>query len=79
MHNYSKNNVFWDYNLKLNKMIDMHSKYDNMYKNGIFYALICINNHIIACINCMLLVLKPCIVAHDLWSVNYVVPRLRSP
>ena len=30
-------------------MIDMHSKYDNMYKNGMFYALICINNHIIAC------------------------------
>ena len=35
-------------------MIDMHSKYDNMYKNVIFYALICINNHIIACVSCML-------------------------
>ena len=29
-------------------MIDMHSKYDNMYKNGMLYVLICINNHIIA-------------------------------
>ena len=36
-------------------MIDMHSKYDNMPKNGMFYALICNNNHIIICINCMLL------------------------
>ena len=35
-------------------MIDMHSKYDNMHKNGMFYALICINNHIIACVNFML-------------------------
>ena len=35
-------------------MIDMHSKYDNMHTNGMFYALICINNHIIACVNCML-------------------------
>ena len=30
-------------------MIDMHSKNDNMHTNGMFYALICINNHIIAC------------------------------
>ena len=30
-------------------MIDMHSKYDNMHKNRMFYALICINNRIIAC------------------------------
>ena len=29
-------------------MIEMHSKYDNMHVNGIFYALICINNHIFA-------------------------------
>ena len=28
-------------------MIDMHSKYDNMHKNEMFYALIYINNHII--------------------------------
>ena len=32
----------------------MDSKYDNMYKNIIFYALIYINNHIITSINCML-------------------------
>ena len=37
-------------------MIDMHSKYVNMHKNGMFYALICINSHIIASENCMLLV-----------------------
>ena len=30
-------------------MVDMHSKYDNMDTNGMFYALICINNHIIIC------------------------------
>ena len=35
-------------------MIDMYSKYDNMHTNGMFYALICINNHIIEFINCML-------------------------
>ena len=35
-------------------MIDMHSKYDNMHKNRMLYALICINNRIIACLNCML-------------------------
>ena len=35
-------------------MIDMRSKYDNMHKNGIFYALICINNHIVACVNYVL-------------------------
>ena len=50
MHNYPKNNIFWYYNLKLHEMIDIHSKYDNMHKNEMFYALItCINNHIIAC------------------------------
>ena len=39
-------------------MIDMHSKYDNMHKNGMFYALICVINYIITCINCMLSVHK---------------------
>ena len=34
----------------------MHSKHDNMLKNGIFNALIYISNHIIPCIDCMLLV-----------------------
>ena len=32
----------------------MHSKYDNMHPNEMFYALICTNNHIITCINCVL-------------------------
>ena len=36
-------------------MIDIHSKYDNMHKNRMFYALIYINNHIITFINSMLL------------------------
>ena len=54
VHNYSENNAFWDYNLKLYEMIDMHSEYDNMHKNGIFYASICINNRIIVYVNCML-------------------------
>ena len=35
-------------------MIDMHSKYDNMHTNGIFNALISINNHVNLCINYML-------------------------
>ena len=32
----------------------MHSKYDNMHKNGMFYALLCINNYVITSMNCML-------------------------
>ena len=35
-------------------MIDMHSKYDNMHKNGMINALVWINDHIITIINCML-------------------------
>ena len=35
-------------------MIDIHSKHDNMNKNKIFCAIICINNHIISYVNCML-------------------------
>ena len=35
----------YHYNLKLHEMIEMHSKYDNMHTNEMFYALICINNH----------------------------------
>ena len=53
MHNNPKNDIFLYHNLKLHKMIDMHSKYDNMHTNGIFNALNYINNHI----NCMLSVL----------------------
>ena len=52
-----KNSVFWYYNLNLHRMINMHSKYDNMHKNRIFYALICVNNLIITCIDCMLLLI----------------------
>ena len=36
-------------------MMNMHSKYDNMYNNIIFYALICINNHVITTMIYMLL------------------------
>ena len=46
MHNYPQNAIFLDHNIKLHKMIEMHSKYDNMHTNRIFNALICINNHI---------------------------------
>ena len=35
-------------------MIDINSKHDNMHRNEMFYALICISKHIILCINCML-------------------------
>ena len=37
-------------------MIDMHFKYHNMHRNGMLDALICINNRIIACVSCMLLI-----------------------
>ena len=35
-------------------MIEMYLKYDNMHTYGTFNALICINNHVNSCINCML-------------------------
>ena len=35
-------------------MIEMHSKYDNMHTNGMFYVLICINNHVLSCYDCIL-------------------------
>ena len=54
MHNYPQNTIFLYHNLKLHKMINMHLKYDNMRTNRIFNALICINNHINLCMNCML-------------------------
>ena len=54
-HDYPKNNAFWDYNFKLHSMIDMHSKYDNMHRNEMFYAWICTTSHVIISINCMLL------------------------
>ena len=42
------NDIFLDHNLKLHKMIDMHSKYDNMHTNEIFNALNYNNNHVIS-------------------------------
>ena len=35
-------------------MIEMHSKYDNMHIKVMFYALNCINNHVLSCYDCML-------------------------
>ena len=32
----------------------MHSKYGNMHINVMFYALICINNHVLSSKDCML-------------------------
>ena len=49
-----KKSIFLDYNLNFHKMIDIHSKHNNMHKNGMFNALISLNNHIITCIDCML-------------------------
>ena len=52
-------------------MIDMFSKYDNMNKNGMVYALVCINNHIITCINYMLSIIqmeKLIKISYMLWS-----------
>ena len=46
--------ILLDHNLKIHEMIDINSKYDNMHKNGVFYALICINNNVNSCINYML-------------------------
>ena len=50
-----KTNAFLYYNFEFHRMIDMHSKYDNMHKNDMVYALISINIHIILCINWILL------------------------
>ena len=46
MHNYPQIAIFLDHNLKLHKMIEMHSKYDNMHTNRIFNALNRITNNI---------------------------------
>ena len=35
-------------------MVNIHSQYDSMHSNEMFYALICIDNHIIISISCML-------------------------
>ena len=54
MYNYPQNAIFLYYNLKLHKMIEIHSKYDNMHTKRIFNALNCVNNHVNSCTNCML-------------------------
>ena len=54
MHNYPSNVIFLYHNLKLHKMIEMHSKYDNTHTNRIFSALNCIDNNVNLCMNCML-------------------------
>ena len=41
--------------MKLYKMIEIYLKYDNMHIFGMINAFICINNHVISCINSMLL------------------------
>ena len=35
-------------------MMNMYLKYDNMDNNGMFCVQICINNHVITSISCML-------------------------
>ena len=51
-------------------MIDIHSKHDNMNKNEMFYALICINKHIISCVNYMLLVGKTTLVRNMIYKME---------
>ena len=43
--------TFWR---KLHRMMNMHSKYDSMHKNEMFYILIWINDHALTSISCML-------------------------
>ena len=61
--------------LYLYRIIDMHSKYDNMRKNEIFYALICINNDIITCLNWTLSTLNSIVACHkaQLVARNFVM------
>ena len=40
--------------MNLHKMIEIYLKYDNMHIFVVINALICINNHVITCINSML-------------------------
>ena len=48
-------------------MMNMHSKYDNIHRDGMNYTLKCTINHVISSINCMLLVLPNPI--HWLWRL----------
>ena len=52
----------------MHEMIDMHSKYDNTYENGIFYDFICINNHIIVCINYILSIYNKMDLVFSMWD-----------
>ena len=54
IHNYRQNDVVLDHSQRLQKMVEMHLKYDNMHTNRIFNALNFINNHVHSCINYML-------------------------
>ena len=56
-------------------MIDIHSKYDNMHKNEIFYALVSINNLVIRSISCMLSKVKKQI---QTTQINFLVNPLDS-
>ena len=46
--------------MNLHKMIEICLKDDNMHEFMMINALICINNHVITCINSMLSVLQLC-------------------
>ena len=50
--------MFLDHNMKLYKMIEIYLKYDNMHIFGMINAFICINNHVISCINSMLSIIN---------------------
>ena len=56
-------------------MIDMHSKYDNMHLNGIFNGLICKNNHLNSCINCMS---SKTYFISTIWVSNYLINELSN-
>ena len=53
----------------------MHSKYDNMHINGIFYALFCINNHVLLGSDCMLSLT----ISFSLWSLKIEAISLVKP
>ena len=61
-------------------MMNMHSKYDNMHMNEMFYALIWINNHLIISITCMLLnvvhKMLAFVKAKNLFLVNIVSKKI---
>ena len=53
-------------------MIDMHSKNDNIYKNVMFHALICINNHVITSINFMLSIVNFQIMLNNIFILSSI-------